>query len=79
MTDELKQSLPDQAQLTPEEGREAKVPTVRIQSAQLLPHQSLVVEVCIPGNKELDSLETYLLESAELKSGFQIEPSLLRV
>ena len=63
---------------------EAKVPTVRVnlvQSVQLLPHQSLVVEVTctcsFAGDGENDDSAAYLLEPTELKSGLQVEPSLL--
>ena len=61
---------------------EAKVPTVRVnlvQSVQLLPHQSLVVEVTcsFAGDGENDDSAAYLLGLTELKSGLQVEPSLL--
>ena len=70
-------SLP--AEETPA-AEEAKVPTVRVnlvQSVQLLPHQSLVVEVSLARHKESDDSVTYLLEPIELRSGLEIEPSLL--
>ena len=60
----------------------AKVPTVRVnlvQSVQLLPHQSLVVEVSFAGDEERNDVEAYLLEPTELRSGLQLEPSLLSV
>ena len=60
----------------------AKVPTVRVnlvQSVQLLPHQSLVVEVSFTGDEERNDVEAYLLEPTKLKSGLQLEPSLLSV
>ena len=60
----------------------AKVPTVRVnlvQSVQLLPHQNLVVKVSFTGNGESNNVEAYLLEPAELKSGLQLEASLLSV
>ena len=58
---------------------EAKVPTVRVnlvQSVQLLPHQSLVIEVTcsFAGDGENDDSAAYLLEPTELKSGLQVEP-----
>lgn len=65
---------------TPDVEPEARVPTVRVnlvQSVRLLPHQSLVVEICFAGDMEVDDSEAYLLEPKELKSGLQVEPSLL--
>ena len=55
--------------MSPAEPQEAKVPNVRVnlvQSVQLLPHQSPVVEVRFAGDKEVDGSKAYLLEPAEL-------------
>ena len=59
---------------------DARVPTVRVnllQSTRLLPHQSRIVEVAVTCDGEVDG--SYLLEPTELKCGWQVDPSLLRV
>ena len=58
----------------------AVVPTVRVnllQSTQILPHQSKVVEVALADNGEADG--SYFLQPALLDSGLQVDPSLLQI
>ena len=59
---------------------EAKVPSVRVhlvQSIQLLPHQSKVVEVSLNCDSEAEG--PFILEPAVLECGAQVDPSLLSV
>ena len=54
---------------------DARVPTIRVnlvQSACLLPHQSLVVDVSLAGDGA-ELADTYVLEPAELKCGLLVD------
>ena len=60
---------------------DARVPTIRVnlvQSACLLPHQSLVVDVSLAGDGA-ELADTYVLEPAELKCGLLVDPALISV